>query len=42
MGGVAFGPVKVLCPQYRGMPEPGSGSGWVGEQGEGGEDMGFS
>jgi hypothetical protein len=22
-------------PQYRGMPGPGSGSGWVGEQGEG-------
>jgi hypothetical protein len=23
-------------PQYRGMPGPGSRSGWVGEQGEGG------
>jgi hypothetical protein len=23
-------------PQYRGMPGPRSGSGWVGEQGEGG------
>jgi hypothetical protein len=22
-------------PQYRGMPGPRSGSGWVGEQGEG-------
>jgi hypothetical protein len=22
-------------PQYRGMPGPGSGSGWVGEQGKG-------
>jgi hypothetical protein len=22
-------------PQYRGMPGPGSGSGWVGEQGRG-------
>jgi hypothetical protein len=22
-------------PQYRGMPGPGSRSGWVGEQGEG-------
>jgi hypothetical protein len=29
-------------PQYRGMPGPGSGSGWVGEQGEGGEDREFS
>jgi hypothetical protein len=29
-------------PQYRGMPEPGSGSGWVSEQGEGGRDRGFS
>jgi hypothetical protein len=29
-------------PQYRGMPEPRSGSGWVGEQGEGGEDSRFS
>jgi hypothetical protein len=24
--------------QYRGLPEPGSRSGWVGEQGEGGRD----
>jgi hypothetical protein len=24
-------------PQYRGMPEPGSRSGWIGEQGERGE-----
>jgi hypothetical protein len=23
--------VKILCPS--GMPEPGSGSGWAGEQG---------
>jgi hypothetical protein len=29
-------------PQYRGMPGPGSRSGWVGEQGEGEEDRGFS
>jgi hypothetical protein len=29
-------------PQYRGMPALGSWSGWVGEQGEGGEDRGFS
>ena len=26
--------------QYRGMPGPGSGSGWVGEQGEGEGDKG--
>jgi hypothetical protein len=29
-------------PQYRGVPGPGSRSGWVGEQEEGGEDRGFS
>jgi hypothetical protein len=29
-------------PQYKGMPGPGSRSGWVGEQGEGGEDREFS
>jgi hypothetical protein len=29
-------------PQHRGMPRPGIGSRWVGEQGEGGEDRGFS
>jgi hypothetical protein len=29
-------------PQYWVMPKPGNGSGWVGEQGEGGEDRGFS
>jgi hypothetical protein len=28
--------------QYRGMSGPGSRSGWVGEQGEGGGDRGFS
>ena len=28
-------------PQYRGIPGPGSRSGWVGEQGAGG-DRGFS
>jgi hypothetical protein len=28
--------------QYKGMPGPGSRSGWVGEQREGGEDRGFS
>jgi hypothetical protein len=29
-------------PQYRGLSGPGRGSGWVGEQGEGGRDRGFS
>jgi hypothetical protein len=29
-------------PQYRGMPGPGSGSGWVGEQEEQGGDRAFS
>jgi hypothetical protein len=29
-------------PQYRGMPRPRSGSGWVGEQCEMGGDRGFS
>jgi hypothetical protein len=29
-------------PQYRGMPGSGSGSGWAGEQGEGGGYRGFS
>jgi hypothetical protein len=28
-------------PQYRGMPGPGSGSRWVGEQGEGEGDRRF-
>jgi hypothetical protein len=28
-------------PQYRGMPGPGSRSGWIGEQGKAGEDRGF-
>jgi hypothetical protein len=27
-------------PQYRGMPRPGNGNGWVEKQGEGGE-VGF-
>ena len=34
MGGEALVPVKALCPQCRGMPGPGRGSEWVGEQGE--------
>jgi hypothetical protein len=29
-------------PQYMGLPGPGSRSGWVGEQGDGGEGKGFS
>ena len=29
-------------PQYRGIPGLGSGSEWVGEQGKGGRDRGFS
>jgi hypothetical protein len=28
-------------PQYKGMPGPGSGSEWVGEQGQGEGDRGF-
>ena len=31
-----------FMPQCRGMPGPGFGSGWVGEQGEEEEDRGFS
>jgi hypothetical protein len=34
--------VKVLLSPYMGMPEQGSGSGWVGEQGEGRGDREFS
>jgi hypothetical protein len=30
-----------LMPQSTGMPGPGSGSGWLGEQGEGDGDRGF-
>ena len=41
MGGEDLGPVKVLCPSIRGMPGPGSRSGWAGEQGEGGRDSVF-
>jgi hypothetical protein len=41
MGGEALGPVYTM-PQYRGLAGPGSRSGWVGEQGEGGRDRGFS
>jgi hypothetical protein len=38
MGGEALGPVKVLCPSIGECQGPGSGSGWVGEQGEGERD----
>ena len=34
MGGEALGLEKILYP--RGMTGPGFGSGWVGEEGEGG------
>jgi hypothetical protein len=38
------GPWSYECsmPQYRGMPRPGSRSGWIGEQGEEGGNSGFS
>jgi hypothetical protein len=32
----------LVLSQYRGMLGPGSGSGWVSEQGVGGRDRGFS
>jgi hypothetical protein len=36
LGGEALGLAKIIYrPQYRGMPGPGSRSGWVGEQGRG-------
>jgi hypothetical protein len=41
MGGEALGFGNILC-QYRGMPGPGSRSGWVEDQGEGGGYRGFS
>jgi hypothetical protein len=41
MGGEALGLAKIMT-QYRRMPEPGSGSGWVGEQGQGRKYRGFS
>jgi hypothetical protein len=37
-----FWSCKGSKPQCRGMPGPGSGSGWVDEQGEGGLDKEFS
>jgi hypothetical protein len=36
MGREALDLAKIYMPQYGGMTGPGSGSGWVGEQGEGG------
>jgi hypothetical protein len=42
MRGEALDPVMVLCPSYRGLPRPGRESGWIGEQGEGRRDRGFS
>jgi hypothetical protein len=42
MGGETPDPVKVLCPSVGEMPGSGSRSGWVDEQGKGGEDRGFS
>jgi hypothetical protein len=33
-------PCQGSMSQYRGMPGPGNGSGWVGEQGEGGRYRG--
>jgi hypothetical protein len=33
MGREALGPVKVLCPLYRGMPGPGMGMGRLGSRG---------
>jgi hypothetical protein len=30
---------KLYMPQYRGMPGPKSGSGWVGDQGKGGGEV---
>jgi hypothetical protein len=33
---------KDFMLQYRGMPGPGSGRRWVGEQGKGGRYRGFS
>jgi hypothetical protein len=41
-GGEVLGPVKGSMPQCRGMSGSGSRHGWVGEQGERGEDRGVS
>ena len=42
MRGEALGPAQAWMPQCSGMPGQGRGSGWVEEQGEWGEDRGFS
>jgi hypothetical protein len=42
MGGEALGLAEDSMPKYRGMPGSGSGSGWVGEQCEGGGYREFS
>ena len=34
--------LKVLCPSIEGNTRARNGSGWVGEQGEGERDRGFS
>jgi hypothetical protein len=35
MGGKDLGLAKIICPSTGEIPGPGSGSGWVGEQGWG-------
>jgi len=35
IGGEALGILKIFMPHYRGMPGPGSRSGWFEEQGGG-------
>jgi hypothetical protein len=42
VGGEALGLCEDSMPQYRGRPGPGSRSGWVGDQGDGGGDSIFS
>jgi hypothetical protein len=41
MEGEALGPVKALCPSVGECLGQETGSGWVGEQSEGGEDEVF-
>ena len=41
MGGKGLGPVRFYAP-VKGNVRTRKGSRWVGEQGEGGEDRGFS
>jgi hypothetical protein len=43
MGGETLGPVKALCPSIVDCQDQEfQCSGWVGEQGEGGKDRGYS